>query len=107
MKRTRPLLVGLLSLALLATACGDGGGEATTTTADSGGEATTTTAAPDVETTTTEVPGEPIHFAVDVATRAGDLAEAGVLVRVVKMRPAGFDRFGRGIEKRQRRDYIF
>jgi hypothetical protein len=47
-----------------------------------------------------EVPREAIEAAVDVAGPAGDLAEAGVLVRVVQVLAAELDRLRRGVVER-------
>jgi branched-chain amino acid transport system substrate-binding protein len=85
MKRTRPLLVGLFSLALLVTACGDGDGGATTTAAPDDGATTTaapddgatTTAAPDDGATTTEVAGEPIVVGA-IFDLSGPTSDVGV-----------------------------
>lgn len=85
MKRARSLLVGLLSLALLVTACGDGDGGATTTAAPDDGATTTaapddgatTTAAPDDGATTTEVAGEPIVVAA-IFDLSGPTSDVGV-----------------------------
>ena len=78
MKRTRSLLVGLLSLALLATACADGNGAAPTTTAVPGDGPTTTAAPDDGATTTTPAgAGEPIVFGA-VFDLSGPTSDVGV-----------------------------